>query len=328
MHNAGQVSKAMAMNWAGRKALVTGGAGFIPSHIVDALVERGAEVTAFDNLQAGTEDNLRQSRDRITFVRGDLRDAEAVKRAVDGREFVFHLGANASVPNSLRDPRYDFETNALGSFNVYEAAREYGVKRVIYASSAAVYGPPQYVPTDEKHPLQPTSFYGASKLGAERLGMMFHDMFELGFTAMRIFNTYGPRQPRYVLADLIRKLKRNPRQLEVLGTGMQIRDYCFVSDTAGAFVAVAGQKGADGEVYNISGGNPISIRELVAIILKVTDLPDCKVTYTGQSWKGDIDRLEADISKIRATGFAPSVPLEQGIRLTIDSGTITGDPEF
>lgn len=316
------------MNWKATRALVTGGAGFIGSHVVDALVDRGAEVTVLDNLQAGVEENLARSRDAIAFVNGDLRDADTVRRTVRGQDYVFHLGANASVPNSLRDPRYDFETNALGSFNVLEAAREAGVERVIYASSAAVYGEPQYVPTDEKHPLLPTSFYGQSKLAGERLGIMFHKMFGLGFTAIRIFNTYGPRQPRYVLADLIRKLKRNPRELEVLGTGKQTRDYCFVSDTAAAFVAMAECDKADGEVYNISGGNPVSIRELVAIILEVMGLPDCKVTYTGQSWKGDIDRLEADIGKIRAAGFTPSVSLREGIRLTIESGTISGEPEF
>lgn len=316
------------MNWAGRKVLVTGGAGFVPSHVVDSLVERGAVVTAMDNLQAGVGDNLAGSVGRAVFVNADLRDADAVRRAVEGQEYVFHLGANASVPNSFKNPRYDFETNALGSFNVFEAAKDLGVTRVIYASSAAVYGEPQYVPTDEKHPLLPTSFYGESKLAAERLGMMYHKMFGLGFTAIRIFNTYGPRQPRYVLADLIRKLKRNPRELEVLGTGKQIRDYCFVSDTAGAFIAAAENEQMNGDAYNISGGNPVSISELVGIILKVMDLPDCKVTYTGQSWKGDIDRLVADISKIRAAGFAPSVALEDGVRLTIESGTITGESEF
>ena len=299
----------MRMNWTGKKVLVTGGAGFVPSHIVDALVERGAVVTAMDNLQAGVEDNLAKSIDRVRFLNADLRDADATKRAVEGQEYVFHLGANASVPNSLKNTRYDFETNTMGSFNVYEAAKDLGVTRVVYASSAAVYGEPIYVPTDEKHPLLPSSFYGESKLAAERLGMMYHKMFGLGFTAIRIFNTYGPRQPRYVLADLIRKLKRNPRKLEVLGTGNQIRDYCFVSDTAGAFIAAAENEQTNGEAYNISCGNPVSIRELVGIILKQMDLPDCKVIYTGQSWKGDIDRLEADISKIRAAGFAPSVSL-------------------
>lgn len=316
------------MNWAGRKVLVTGGAGFVPSNLVDALVERGAVVTAMDNLQAGVMANLANSIDRIAYLNADVRDADAVKSAVQGIEYVFHLAANASVPNSLKNPRYDFETNSLGSFNVFEAAKELGVTRVVYASSAAVYGEPEYTPTDEKHPLRPTSFYGESKLAAERLGMMYHKMFGLGFTAIRIFNTYGPRQPRYVLADLVRKLKRNPRELEVLGTGKQIRDYCYVSDTVGAFIAAAENEEMNGDAYNISGGNPVSISELVGIILKVMDLPDCKVTYTGQSWKGDIDRLDANISKIRASGFEPSVALEDGIRLTVESGTITGDPEF
>lgn len=320
--------EAMPMDWAGKKVLVTGGAGFVPSHIVDALVGRGATVTAMDNLQAGVMDNLGKSIDAITFLNADLRDAEATRRAVEGQEYVFHLGANASVPNSLKNTRYDFETNAVGSFNLFEAANALGVTRVIYASSAAVYGEPQYVPTDEKHPLNPTSFYGESKLVAERLGMMYRKMFGMGFTAIRIFNTYGPRQPRYVLADLIRKLKRNPRELEVLGTGLQVRDYSYVSDTAGAFIAAAENDEMNGGAYNISGGNPVSIRDLVGIILRVMDLPDCRVTYTGQSWKGDIDRLEADISKIRAAGFAPSVPLEDGIRRTIESGTITGESEF
>lgn len=316
------------MSWTGRKVLVTGGAGFIPSHVVDMLVERGADVTVIDNLQAGRLDNLAQSRESIRLLQHDIRDVDALRIAAEGCEFIFHLAANASVPNSLKDPRYDFETNSLGSLNVYEAAKDLGARRVIYASSAAVYGEPQYVPTDEQHPLTPASFYGESKLVGERLGMMYHRMFGLGFTAIRIFNTYGPRQPRYVLADLIRKLRRNPEALEVLGTGEQVRDYCYAADTAGAFIAAAENDSMIGGAYNIAGGNPTSIKDLVALILKVMDLPDCRITYTGQSWKGDIDRLIADISKIRATGFAPRVGLEEGIRLTIESGTIVGESEF
>lgn len=316
------------MDWSGEKVLVTGGAGFIGSHVVDMLVAKGAAVTVIDNFQAGTEANLTQSRGRITLLRDDIRNAGVVRDAVRGKRYVFHLAANASVPNSSKDPRYDFETNSLGSFNVYEAARESAVERVVYASSAAVYGEPQYVPTDEKHPLTPVSFYGESKLSGERLGMMFHKMYGMGFTAIRIFNTYGPRQPRYVLADLVRKLMKNPDSVEVLGTGEQVRDYCFVSDTAGALIAAAESERMNGEAYNIAGGNPIRIKGLVEIILKVMDLPNCEVRYTGQSWKGDIDRLVADIGKIRAAGFAPTVALERGVALTIQSGTIVGESEF
>jgi UDP-glucose 4-epimerase len=316
------------MDWNGVRTLVTGGAGFVPSHIVDALVERGAVVTVLDNLQAGREENLEGVRGKIAFLRGDVREAGPVREAVSGQDTVFHLAANASVPASVRDPRYDFETNVAGTFNVLEAARDAGVRRVVYASSAAVYGPPDYVPTDETHPLRPSSPYGLSKLQGEQLGFLFHRMYGLSFSAVRIFNTYGPRQPRYVLADLVRKLMRNPHELEVLGTGEQVRDYAYATDTAGAFLAVAASASLDGEACNISGGNPVSIRELVAIILDVMELPDCRVRYTGASWKGDIDHLEADLTKIRRAGYAPRVALEDGIRRTIDSGTIVGESEF
>jgi UDP-glucose 4-epimerase len=313
------------MDWTGKKALVTGGAGFVPSHVVDALVARGAAVTVLDNLQAGLRENVA---DGVTLLESDVRDREAVAAAVAGQDYVFHLAANASVPASVRDPRYDFESNSLGSFNVYEAALAHGVQRVIYASSAAVYGVPQYVPTPEEHPLVPVSFYGLSKLSGERLGLMYHQMFELGFTAIRIFNTYGPRQPRYVLADLVRKLMRDSERLEVLGTGEQIRDYAYATDTAGAFVAAAENEEMNGGVFNIAGGNPVSIKELVAIILEVMELPDCEIHYTGQSWPGDIPHLEADIGKIRGHGFTPRVELAEGIRRTIESDTIVGEPEF
>lgn len=316
------------MDWNGVRALVTGGAGFVPSHIVDRLVERGAVVTVLDNLQAGREENLAAVRDRITFVNGDIRDAGVVRELTAGQDYVFHLAANASVPGSVRDPRYDFETNSLGTFHVLEAVRDTNVKRVLYASSAAVYGPPRTVPTPESHRLDPTSFYGLSKANGEQLGLLFHRMFEVPFTAVRIFNTYGPRQPRYVLADLIRKLMKNPKELTVLGTGNQIRDYAFATDTAGAFLAVAEADSMNGLPVNTSGGNPVSIRQLVAMILEVMELPGCRVTYTGESWKGDVDHMEADITRIRGIGFEPEVGLADGIRRTIESGTITGDSEF
>lgn len=306
------------MNWQTARALVTGGAGFIPSHIVDALVARGAQVIALDNLQAGKKENLSEALPRITFVEGDVRDAGLVDELADGQDVIFHLAANASVPNSIEDPRYDFETNAVGTLNVLEAARRHGVKKVIFACSAAVYGEPRYVPMDERHVLDPVSFYGVSKQAGERLGMMFHRMFGVGFVSIRIFNTYGPRQPRYVMADLLRKLRANPNELEVLGDGTQVRDYCYVTDTAAAFLHAAENDSMVGEAYNVAGGNPISIKDLVALMLRVLDLPNTRIRYTGQSWKGDITKLMADISKIRLTGFSPQVGLEDGIRRMVE----------
>jgi UDP-glucose 4-epimerase len=292
---------------------VTGGAGFIGSHLVDALVDIGARVTVIDNLQAGNPDNLARSRSRIRFLRGDVRDYSDVREAVSGQQVIFHLAANASVPFSVSDYRYDFNTNAVGTFNVLRAAIEARVAKVLFTSSAAVYGNPQHVPVDESHPLQPISPYGATKLAGETLGFVYGRTFDLDFSCVRIFNTFGTRQARYVIYDLLGKLRQNPTALEVLGDGTQIRDYCYVSDTVRALLLVAGSDRSRGNAYNLAGGNQISIRDLVALLIDVLGLPNVQVRYTGQSWKGDIDRLMADTGKIRELGFRPTVSLRDGI---------------
>ena len=303
------------MKLKGRKVLVTGAAGFIGSHLVDRLVEEGAEVVAIDNLKDGDLSNLTESMDKIELHEIDIRDFESLKEVMDGVEIVFHLAANANVPYSVEDPRYDFETNALGTFNVLKLSLDFGVEKVVYASSAAVYGEPVYVPIDEKHPLNPISPYGASKLSGERLGFAYFKTYGLPFVAMRIFNTYGPRQRRYVMHDFLRKLRENPNRLEVLGTGEQIRDFCYVKDCVEAFVLACKSSNAVGEAFNIAGGNPISIRDLAFLMAKILGLDGrTKVVFTRESWKGDIVKLYADISKIKnKLGFEPKIGLEEGI---------------
>lgn len=302
------------MSLEGSPVLVTGGAGFVGSHVVDLLVDAGARVTVLDDLSAGDRGNLARVADDVEFVEGSVTDAALVDRLVAGRRYVFNLAANADVPRSVEHPDVDFRSNAVGMFNVLTACRAHGVERVLQASTAAVYGEPVTTPMDEDHPLRPISPYGASKLAAESLGRAYHHTYGLPFTAVRIFNSYGPRQPRYVIHDLFRKLQRDPRRLEVLGTGEQVRDYCYVTDTAGAFLALATHPDAEGGVYNVAGGRPVSIRELVALILDTLGLAGTEVHYTGRSWPGDITRLVAGIDRIRATGFAPTVDLEEGLR--------------
>ncbi len=302
------------MNIKGKNVLVTGGAGFMGSHLVDRLVEDGLEVTAIDNLQTGKPENLENAKDKITFIKGDTRDAELLKKTIDDVDVVFHIGANASVPYSVENPRYDFETNALGTFNILDASVNSNVKKVVYASSAAVYGEPEYIPIDEKHPLRPISPYGASKLGGESAGMAFKETYGLNFASIRIFNTYGPRQPRYVMYDFIMKLKKNPKKLEVLGTGEQVRDYCYVSDMVDAFMLTA-EKG-DG-IYNAAGGVPTSIRELAELMVSEIS-PGAKIQYGGRTWKGDINILIADITKLKNLGFAPKVDIESGIKTMVE----------
>lgn len=296
------------------RVLVTGGAGFIPSHLVDLLVAAGARVVVLDDMSAGKPENLAAVKNDIELVVGSVTDAALVDRLVRGCRLVFNFAANADVPRSVKYPDIDFATNAVGAFNVYSACRKHGVERVMQASTAAVYGEPEYTPMDERHPLHPISPYGASKLAAESMGFAWNHAYDLPFTAIRIFNTYGPRQPRYVIYDLFRKIQKDNRRLEVLGTGEQVRDYCYVADTATAFFNLSQDPGAIGGVYNIAGGHPVSIRELVAKILATLQLHETEVYYTGQSWPGDINRLVAGLDKIRAAGFAPTVDLDEGLR--------------
>lgn len=297
-----------------KNVLVTGGAGFIPSFVVEALVERGARVTAIDNLKFGRMQNLANVRRDVRFQKIDLRDFVRIKNIVRGQEVIFHLGANADVPYSVEHPDYDFETNTVGTYHILQAALKHNVQKVIFASSAAVYGEPIYVPMDEKHLLKPISPYGASKLAAESLGFAYDHTFGLQFTALRVFNTYGPRQPRYVMFDFMRKLLENPDRFEVLGTGEQVRDYCFVTDTAEAFVRAA-ELDVAGEAINIAGGNPISIKDLAQKMVEDLGFKGrTKIVYTGKSWKGDIQRLIADIGKIqKLLDFRPSVSFDEGI---------------
>lgn len=301
------------MNLQGASVLVTGGAGFIGSHVTEQLVGRGARVTVLDDMSAGRLKNLAAVLPDIEMVTGSVADAPLVSRLVSAKTVVFNFAANADVPRSVSDPQLDFTSNAIGTFNLLTACRQHGVERVLQASTAAVYGEPLLTPMSEEHQLRPISPYGASKLAAESLGLAYHHTYDLPFTAVRIFNTYGPRQPRYVIHDLFRKLERDSRRLEVLGTGEQVRDYCYVDDTARAFCDLCERDDAVGRVYNIAGGTPLSIRELVALILECLGLHDTTVHYTGVSWPGDITRLVADITRIRATGFAPTVDMPTGL---------------
>lgn len=295
----------------GKNILVTGGAGFIGSHLVDRLINE-CTVTVYDNLSTGKEENLPEN---ALFVKGNLGDSDLVKKTIDDADIdvIFHIGANASVPHSVDNPRYDFEANALGTFNILESCLDLNVEKVVYASTAAVYGEPVYTPIDEDHPLHPISPYGASKLAGERYGFAFKETYGIDFAAIRIFNTYGPRQPRYVMYDFIHKLKKNPLLLEVLGTGEQIRDYCYVSDMADAFVLVAEQGSG---VYNAAGGSPTSIKHLAELMVAIIS-PEAAIRYGGRTWAGDVNTLYADITRIRELGFDPKVGFEEGVRKMI-----------
>lgn len=305
------------MELQGRKVLVTGGAGFLGSHLVDRLIELGSTVTVIDDLSFGKRENVNK---RADFVELDIKNYGALKNVVSrvSPKVVYHLAANATTKESAMgwsDPVSDYQINAIGTLNVLMAMADAGLKsHVIYASSAAVYGEPEYTPIDENHPTNPKSPYGVSKLAGEKYMLIYHKECGIPATVLRIFNVYGPRQPRYVMFDLLKKLKRDPSKLKVIGTGEQVRNYCYVSDAIDAFV-LAAEKNAVGEIFNLAGKEVVNIRELVEKILGMLGLSGrTRVSYTSESWRGDILRLVANTLKIRERlGFEPRVPLDEGL---------------
>jgi UDP-glucose 4-epimerase len=308
------------MDFTNRDVLVTGGAGFIGSHLVDALVTQGANVTVFDDLSTGLETNLNS---RVTFYRGRVEDTEAICSKLENIDLVYHLAADATTRESSmgwETPNRTMECNGIGTLNVFNSlVKANSNPRVIFASSAAVYGEPLHTPVSEDHPTNPLSPYGISKLMGEKLALAYFKEYGTDSVVIRIFNTYGPRQPRYVIYELLSKLRTDQTRLQVLGTPDVVRDYCYVSDMVDALL-MAAQKGAGGEIYNVSGGNPICIGNLVKQILAQLDLTGkVDVQYSGRSWRGDIKKMIGDISKIRGLGFKPKIGIEEGLRRMLQS---------
>lgn len=304
-----------------RLVLVTGGAGFIGSHLVEALVARGARVVVLDNLQAGTWANLDRVSPSVRQVEGDVRDYALLENILPQAvpDYVFHLAANASVPLSVREPRYDFESNCGGTFALLESLRHLApAARFVLVSSAAVYGEPERLPIRETDPLRPISPYGASKVAAEVEGQMFYTVYDLPVIVGRLFNTYGPRLPRFVVLDFLRKLRDNPDQLEILGNGAQVRDFTYVQDAVAGLLLLA-WRGAPGEAYNIASGVSYSVTELAHSLLRILGLEgQTRITYSQQSWAGDAQHWEVDISKVRTIGYAPQFDLQRGLKLVVE----------
>jgi UDP-glucose 4-epimerase len=301
--------------------LVTGGAGFIGSHLAEALLDQGESVRVLDNLATGRETNLAALQGRAQLIRGDLRNLEAVRAAVEGVEVVFHQGALASVPRSIADPVTSLEININGTQNVLQAARDAGVRRVVYASSSSIYGNTPTLPKHEQMQPHPVSPYGIHKLTGELLCEVFTSIYGLETVALRYFNVFGPRQdpsseyaaviPRFLTALI------HQRRPIVFGDGEQTRDFTYIANVVQANLLAATSRAAVGYAMNIGCGEQVSLNTVLHLageLLGVT--PD--VEYR-EPRPGDVRDSLADISLAQLLlGYKPIIGFGEGLALTLD----------
>jgi UDP-glucose 4-epimerase len=303
-----------------KEVVVTGGAGFIGSNLCRKLLEHDAKVTAYDNLYSGKLEFIEDLLDKgLNFVQEDVRDQASLEEATKNCEIVFHLAAQTSVPFSMENPKEDCEINVVGTVNALEAARKAGA-RVVFASSAAVYGNPDKRPTPETYHTHPVAFYGLTKLIGENYCRFYHENYGLEVVMFRIFNVYGP-DCHGAIYDFLNKLRKNPNKLEVLGTGKQSRDFVYISDMVDALLKAATSPVAPGEVFNVGTGTTTSVTELAKMIVDILGLENVEIYFTGgQAWAGDMDITLADNSKvISKLKWRPQVSIEEGLKKLISS---------
>jgi len=301
----------------GKNILVTGGAGAIGSNLVDKISEEN-NVIVLDDLSSGLLSNLEKSKHRIKFVKGSILDKEVLRKVVPQVEYVFHLAANVGNIKSIEDPGYDMEINVKGTLNVLEACKQAKITRIVYSSSAAIFGEAKYLPVDEDHPLNPESPYAVSKLAAEKYCFAFYKVYGVPTTSIRYFNAYGPRLGTSGYPNVIPKFFgriREGKPLQVFGDGEQTRDYLYVSDIIQANILAATQPAAVGQIFNIATGQGSSLNQLISII---NELNGKKTEVIYADFRvGEVKHSRANIEKAKKVlGYSPKVDLKEGLRLT------------
>jgi UDP-glucose 4-epimerase len=301
-----------------KRVLVTGGAGFIGSHLVDRLVDEGCRVVVLDDLSSGILENIRGHLDsgEVRFIEGDVRSSEVVEGAVKGVDFVCHLAAVVSVPYSMREPLLTHEVNTTGTLNLLIASLNHEVERFVYVSTCALYGEPEYLPVDEAHPTNPISPYAASKLAAEHYCKAFQQAYGLKTTILRPFNVYGPRQNDGVVAQFLQRVKQGSPPI-ICGNGRQTRDFVYVLDAVDAIVLALKRGSAVGEVFNVGTGKATTVNELALLFLRIFGMELKPLREEPRI--GDVMESCADIRKAeKELGYRPRFSLEEALRDFVD----------
>jgi UDP-glucose 4-epimerase len=302
--------------FAGARCLVTGGAGFIAGHLIAALLDAGAEVVLVDEQLPARRWQAAGRQPEFHQISVGSEEFRRFFRGAGQFDFIFHLAARAYAAGSVETPYLDFSANLAATLDLLELMRAgHSAARLVFASSAAVYGNPAKLPIEEPDVTVPVSPYGVSKLAAERYVAVYAQLYGLRAASLRLFSVYGPGQPKQVVYDLFRKLRESPRELVVLGDGSQVRDLVYVADVARAFLVVAARGRTDGFAYNVASGVGTSTAELARQIIEVQGL-DAAIRFTGATRPGDPERWLGSCAPLAAIDGAPRFSLRAGLRAT------------
>ena len=306
------------------KTLVAGGAGFIGSHLCDALLEEGHTVICVDNLSRGTEENIKHLQDfnKFQFYHTDVSELDALREIFDNEkpEYVFHLVANSDIQASAKQPEIEYQCTYTTTFNILQCMKEFQVKNLFFASTSAVYGDKRGMKLTEHTPnLSPVSYYGAAKLGSEALISAYSFMDDIQALIFRFPNVVGPRLTHGVIFDFVKKLTNNSSQLEILGDGRQRKPYVYVKDLVQAIVYMKETRKAGVELYNLGVDSTTSVTRIADILCEEMGLENVEYHYTGgeAGWKGDVPRFQYCLDKIHAAGWSAQYDSDEAVRMTI-----------
>jgi len=312
--------------FAEKRVLITGAAGFIGSHLTDRLLEMGAMVIGYDNLNGGRTAFLENAmkNERFRLIKADVLDSNALSTALKGVDFVFHLAANPDVRLGERDSRIHFQQNVEATQNLIEAMRQVGVRNIFFTSTSTVYGEADEIPTPESYgPTVPISIYGASKLASEAMISGFCHTYDMNAVIYRFANVVGPRSTHGVTYDFVHKLRKNPKKLVILGSGKQKKSYTYISDTIDAMIFAAENRKNRVEIFNMGSEDCIDVVRVADIVTETMGLKDVEYEFTGgidgAGWKGDVRVMQLSIEKLKSMGWRPRYNSEDSVRLTAES---------
>ena len=306
------------------RSIVTGGAGFIGSHLCEALLALGQDVTVIDNFSSGSMDNVQET-PAVKLHVGDCKNIEDVKKCMSEGDIIYHFAANPEVHLDLADPATCFQENIYATHIILEAVKSSNVSTIVFASTSTVYGDAEIIPTPENYsPLEPISIYGASKLASEALITSYCHTYKKKAVILRLANIVGPRSRHGVINDFINNLRRNPKQLEILGDGCQTKSYLHVSDCVDAILKACQTTQDRVEVFNVGSNDQIEVVRIAKIVAEEMNIDDVQFKFTGgvdggRGWVGDVKNMLLDTAKLKSRGWKPRYGSGEAVRMATRS---------